>query len=88
MPFKKFEEPLGVSKPGATSDGVKLVRLACGVESIDFSAKESSDAIESYSVVSTGVLRSSRNECTVRSSQLSSGIIATLPSTCAYNYRM
>ena len=42
---------------GATGEGVELVKLACGVEGMNFSAAGSHDVVDSYGVVTVGVAK-------------------------------
>lgn len=41
---------------GATGEGVELVKIACDVEGMSFSVKGSNDVVESYGVVTAGVV--------------------------------
>ena len=42
---------------GATGEGVKLVKMACGIEGMSFSAADSAEVVESYGVVTAGAVK-------------------------------
>ncbi len=42
---------------GATGEAVELVKMACGVEGMNFSEKGSHDVVESYGVVTAGAAK-------------------------------